>query len=57
MSLTSLKKYVYESINPDGKSAVEARLNILYAVYVSVTAGLEMNVKKGKEVFQILVSG
>lgn len=56
MSLTSLKKYVYETLNPDGKSAIEAKLNLLYAVYVTVTTGLEVNSVKGKQLFQILVS-
>lgn len=56
MSLTSLKKYIYETLNPDGKSTIEARLNILYAVYITVTTGLEVDFMKGKQLFQILVS-
>ena len=54
MSLTTLKKYIYETLSPDGKSVIEARLNILYAVYITITTGLEVNFMKGKQIFQIL---
>ena len=55
MSLISLKKYVYEALNPDGKSVAEARLNILHAVYLTLTTGQKVNLIKGQQVFQIIV--
>lgn len=56
MTLPSLKRYVYEALNPDDNSSPEAKLNILHAVYLSLIIQPDIKFIKGQQVFERLVN-
>ena len=58
MTLSELKQQVYMALDPQ-KSEIEmleARLNVMQAVFLVIQASPTLDVEKGKHVFQMLIN-